>query len=638
MKFHLFRKRTQLTLALSAMISGAFAQPLSEKLATTVMRVWPDSASMPAKWSYDHGVMLEGVDAVWKNTADGKYFAYMQKSMDAYVGADGSIRSYKAEDYNIDNVKNGRTLLTLYKVTGQKKYFNAATLLWNQLKKQPRTNEGGFWHKKIYPNQMWLDGLYMGEPFYAEYAAYIHEDKAFDDIANQFIWMEKHSRDPKTGLLYHGWDELKEQQWANKTTGMSPNFWGRAMGWYGMAIVDVLDYFPADHPKRAELLAILNRFAAAVKTVQDTKSGLWYDLLNMPNLKGNYHEASASAMFVYALAKGVRNGYLPASYLSVANKGFNGIKKEFIKTDASGQTDFEGTVSVSGLGGKPYRDGSVAYYLKEKVVSNDGKGLGAAIVAAAEMELAAAPKPGAGKTVLLDNYFNNEFYKEPLTGNTEPFHYLWHERDNNGFQLLGSFFTRIGAKLETLKGAPTAATLKNASIYIIVDPDSKKETENPNYVQPENIKPIADWVKNGGVLLLMGNDSLNCELPHFNKLAETFGIHFDQTKITNHVVGNDFAAGTIDIAPGNDIFKETRKVYLKDIAALELKKPAKPMLTSKGNVIVASAKYGKGTVLAVGDPWLYNEYTDGRRDHDYDNSKAAKEITLWLVKQVPLKK
>src|SRR4029079_12661212 len=213
-----------------------------------------------------------------------------------------------------------------------------------------------FWHKQIYPYQMWLDGLYMGEPFYAEYSAVFGEDN-WTDIANQFVWMETHARDPKTGLLYHGWDESKEQQWANKETGCSPNFWGRAMGWYGMAMVDVLDQFPANHPGRDSLIQILNRFAKAITAVQDPASGLWYDILDMPKREKNYKEASASCMFVYALAKAVRKGYIPASYSGIAKKAYDGIIKEFIEIDASGQTNLKGTVSVSGLGGRPYRDG-----------------------------------------------------------------------------------------------------------------------------------------------------------------------------------------------------------------------------------------------------------------------------------------
>ncbi|RAJ33042.1 glycoside hydrolase family 88/105 protein [Pedobacter cryoconitis] len=373
----------------------AQTKPLSEAMAATVLDIWQDSLNLdpanpkPVKWAYDQGVILEGIEAIWKRTNSDVYFKYMQKSMDFFVTADGGINRYKQADYNIDNIKNGRTLLSLYKVTGQKKYFKAATLLWDQLKKQPRTQEGGFWHKKIYPHQMWLDGLYMGEPFYAEYAALIKDDKAFDDIANQFIYMEKNARDAQTGLLYHGWDESRQERWANPKNGVSPNFWGRAMGWYGMALVDVLEYFPQRHPKRKALLDILNRLSIAIGKYQDENSGLWYDILDQPARKGNYKEASASCMFVYTISKGVRKGYLDHKYFHIAKKGFQGIQKEFIEEGAKpGQINLKGTVSVSGLGGKPYRDGSYNYYISEKVITNDPKGVGAFLLAASAMEIA----------------------------------------------------------------------------------------------------------------------------------------------------------------------------------------------------------------------------------------------------------
>src|SRR5205809_5632317 len=188
---------------------------LSERMAATAMNTWKDSFALngnPARWSYDLGVILKGFEGTWLHTGNAKYYSYIQKMMDVYIKDDGSIRDYKPSEYNIDYINNGKLALLLYKVSGKEKYLKAASLLRDQLRTQPRTNEGGFWHKKIYPNQMWLDGLYMGEPFYAEYAALAHEDSAFTDIANQFIVIEKHARDAGTGLLYHAWDESKEQK------------------------------------------------------------------------------------------------------------------------------------------------------------------------------------------------------------------------------------------------------------------------------------------------------------------------------------------------------------------------------------------------------------------------------------------
>jgi len=395
---HIVRQTSVGLLLLTFVTAPISAQnePWFRRVADSVMMRWKDypgaEPGRSQRWSYEQGVVLKGMEQVWRATNDSKYFNYIQRTIDAMVKDDGTIRTFALEDYNLDNILLGRILLLLYKTTKIEKYRKAADLLREQLRTHPRTSEGGFWHKKIYPTQMWLDGLYMAEPFYAEYAAMFHEDSDFDDIAKQFILIERHTRDAKTGLLYHGWDESRKQRWADPNTGHSPNFWGRAMGWYAMALVDTLDYFPKTHPKRAGLIAILKRLAAAVAKYQDDQSGLWYEVLDRAGAKGNYLEASASSMFVYALAKGTHRNYLPASHMQVAEKGYRGILKQFVETRTDGRVDFKGTVSVGGLGGNPYRDGSYEYYLSERVVTNDPKGVGAFLLAATEMETAKASR------------------------------------------------------------------------------------------------------------------------------------------------------------------------------------------------------------------------------------------------------
>ena len=628
-------KKALMALLVFIAVAATAQQNLSERMAATVMNTWKDSFALngnPARWSYDLGVILKGFEGVWLHTGDARYYNYIQKMMDVYIKDDGSIHDYKPSEYNIDYINNGKLALLLYKVTGKEKYLKAASQLRDQLRTQPRTNDGGFWHKKIYTNQMWLDGLYMGEPFYAEYAALAHEDSAFTDIANQFILMEKHARDAATGLLYHAWDESKQQQWANKVTGRSPHVWARAMGWYGVALVDALDWFPENHPKRKELVAILNRFATAVEKVQDKNSGLWYDIIDLPTRKGNYLEASAASMFVFAIAKGVRMGYLPATKTDIAKKGYNGIVHQFIKEE-NGQTNLYGTVKVSGLGGNPYRDGSFEYYMSEPVIMNDPKGVGAFILASNEMEMLPSQSVGKGKKVLLDYYFNNEF-KKGLFGQMERFHYNWEDRANSGYSMLGDIFRQYGAKTASLATAPSAALLKNASVYIIVDPDTDKESAKPNYVQPGDAQVIYDWVKAGGVLLLMTNDSGNAEFTHFNQIPEKFGMHFNENSI-NHVTGNQYEMGALSIQSDDTIFKNEKKVYIKELATLAVKEPAKAHYkNAAGDVIIATAKIGKGTVFAVGDPWFYNEYLDGRKlPADFDNYKAAADLVQWLLKQ-----
>lgn len=610
------------------------AQTNSQKLAATAMHIWKDSFSLagkPSRWMYDMGVLLKGMEGLWRNTGDATYFRYIQQLVDFLVDEEGVIKDYSIEEYNLDNVNSAKLLLLLYKVTTKEKYLKAARQVRLQLQSHPRTHEGGFWHKKIYPYQMWLDGLYMAGPFYAEYADLMHETADFDDIANQFIWVEKHTRDTKTGLLYHAWDESRQQQWCNKQTGTSAHFWSRAMGWYADALVDVLDWFPRDHPKRKSLIDILNRLVTALEKFQDPKTGVWLDILNYdgPGKERNYFEASASCQFVYAIAKGVRNGYLPQAKLAMAQKGYAGILKQFIKEE-NGQTNLYYTVKGSGLGGNPYRDGTFNYYMSEPLVVNEPKGTGAFLLASTEMERVPTMSIGRGKTVLLDRYFNSEKRKD-AGGSLGYWHYVWNEYSHPGFAAWGHIFNSYGAKLASLDVAPTAAGLKNASVYIIVDPDHTKDNPNPNYVSEKDVAAIRQWVNGGGVLLLMANDSANCDLVHFNKLAEAFGLHFTN-KSTNMVKNDVFEQGAVDPGEHNIVFPNTRKMYLKEISTIKLKFPAEAYVMKGADVLIAGRRMGKGLVVAVGDPWLYNEYLDGRKlPAEYDNFHAAGDLAKWLL-------
>lgn len=632
-------KRVLLHLIIGMLVAyTATAQkaPYSVRMAESFMTWHKDSIMVkenkPASWDYEQGLMYKAIEKVWNRTGNGKYFEYVRRDMDRYVQKDGSIRTYKYDDFNLDNIPTGRALLTLYQQTqpDKEKYRKAADLLWKQIENQPQTKEGGFWHKKRYPYQMWLDGLFMAEPFAAEYSLIFNHLEHFDHIAKQFALIEKYAVDEKTGLIYHAYDESKEQKWADPKTGLSPHFWSRAIGWYAMALVDVLDYMPANHPERANLIKYLQRLAPALVKYQDAKSGVWYQMTTQGTRKGNYFEASASCMFVYALAKGVRMGYLPATYLASAKKGYAGILKEFVEEEANGTLSLNKTVSVGGLGGSPYRDGTYEYYLSEPIRKNDLKGVGPFIFASVEMEIAEENNLGKGKVVATDYYFNREFRKDH-NGNQEQFHYTWEDRQHPGFWFWGTIFRDLGAKTTSITAAPTAANLKDVNVYIIVDPDTKKETPAPNFVQDADIKAISTWVKAGGTLVLMSNDTSNCEHPHFNRLAKEFGLQF-LPKNVNMVQGQQWEQGRVDIPAGNAVFKNTRVVYIKELSPLEVKAPAQALVTQKGDVIMAVSKVGKGTVFAVGDPWLYNEYTDGRRiPMTYENFSAAKDLAKWLL-------
>ncbi|MBF9221807.1 glycoside hydrolase family 88/105 protein [Hymenobacter ruricola] len=613
------------------------ATPMSQRMADAFISWHPDSIvigkNKTARWDYEQGLMMRALERVWQRTGDAKYFAYIQKDLDQFVQKDGSIRTYKQEDYNLDNMTTGHALLLLAQtsVPGSDKYVKAAQYLRKQLDGQPRTKEGGFWHKKVYPNQMWLDGLYMAEPFYAEYSQVFNQPAGFDDVAKQFALIEKHLVDPKTGLLYHGYDESKEQAWANKATGQSPNFWDRGIGWYSMALVDVLDYFPQNHPQRPELIKAIQRLAPVLAKYQNPKTGTWSLVMGQEGRQGNYAEASGSSMFVYALAKGVRKGYLDKKYAEVAKKGYFGAITAFVETQPTGALAFNGTVSVGGLGGKPYRDGSYEYYLSEPLRKNDLKGVGPFILASTEMEIAAENAIGQGKTVGLDYYFNHEMRKSPVTGEPEQWHYTWEERQHGGFWLWGNQFRELGAKTVAVPAAPTAASLKPLSVYIIVDPDSRKESPKPNYVQPADSKVITEWVKGGGTLVLLANDTANCETKHFNELAKNFGVQFTDQSV-NMVQGTQFEQGKVDLTSGKTVFKNANTAYVKELSVLSVANPAKPLVTNNGKVIMATAALGKGRVFVLGDPWLYNEYTDGRKiPASFQNFQAGKDLATWLL-------
>jgi len=369
-----------------ASLEPSAIQPWSVRACDAIMRRSP---VLTERWSYDTGVVLRGFEQVWLATGDRKYFDYLKDNIDRLIDAEGVIKGLKVEDHNLDNINMGKVLFSLLaearEPRDRDRYRRALQTLRQQLKSQPRTSDGGFWHKQIYPNQMWLDGLYMAAPFMAQYAAVFHEPALLDEAADQIVLAEKHLRDPTTGLLYHGWDESRAQRWANPRTGTSASFWGRGMGWYSMAVVDVLEQMPREHPKRRAVLGVLRRLAAAITSVQSKTTGVWWQVLDAPERPKNYPESSASAMFVYTLAKGVRNGWLDRSrFASAAVRGYQGVVDQFVQVDDRDQVALTGTCKVAGLGGDPYRDGTYDYYTGTEVVANDAKGLGAFILASQE--------------------------------------------------------------------------------------------------------------------------------------------------------------------------------------------------------------------------------------------------------------
>jgi len=339
-------------------------------------------------WNYDHGLQVMAIQKAGEATGEERYLQFVADWIDYFVQLDGNIRTYHMEAYNVDWVNSGKLLFGAYERTGDERYRKAIETLREQMRSHPRNKANGFWHKQIYPYQMWLDGIYMAGPFLSEYAMRFDEPETFDDVLHQIILIEEHTRDPKTGLLYHAWDESKGQRWCDSETGLSKYFWGRAVGWFVMAIVDVLDHLPREHAGRSDLIAILDKASAAIVKVQDETTGLWYQILDLSERKGNYLEASASTMFVYTFAKAVNKGYLAQDYLLSARRGYRGLLQNLIKIDSQGLLTLEKVCGGAGLGGVPYRDGSYEYYVSEKIIPNDPKGVGPFILAALEMERA----------------------------------------------------------------------------------------------------------------------------------------------------------------------------------------------------------------------------------------------------------
>jgi unsaturated rhamnogalacturonyl hydrolase len=374
----------------SILFFGSFKQKdglWSVRMADSEMKRFPSSwmldYSATPKWSYCPGLVCKALLETWKQTGDKKYFNYVKSYADTLINEEGVIKTYKLEDYNIDQINAGKILFDLYRETKNEKYHKALNTLRDQMRTHPRTSEGGFWHKKTYPYQMWLDGLYMGSPFLAQYAREFHEPLLFDDVVNQIKLVAKHTRDEKTGLFNHGWDEKHVQNWADPVTGKSPGFWGRSIGWYAMAMVDVLDYLPENHPGRKDVIDILNGLAEAVVKVQDPATGLWYQVPDQGGRAGNYLESTCSSMFVYAMAKGVKHGYLDKKYLASAQKGFDGILKDLIKIDGDGTLTITHCCAVAGLSAN--RPGTYDYYINEKVRDNDAKATGPFILASLEL-------------------------------------------------------------------------------------------------------------------------------------------------------------------------------------------------------------------------------------------------------------
>jgi len=359
----------------------------SVRMANTVM-TQADSlihyVSGKPKWAYDVAFLGMAIDRL--GNIDAEYSDYMEDWVNYFVRPDGSVTDYRISEYNLDRIFPGRNVMTVYKRNPDTKYKIALDNFIEQLKSHPKTNIGGYWHKNIYPWQMWLDGIFMGSTYMVQYAKEFNVPEWYDVATAQTKMIYEKTLDPSTGLLMHAWDESRKQKWCDPVTGKSHYPWSRAMGWYTMAILDILDYLPSDHPDRDDLITILQKTCAALVKVRDPESGIWFQVLNHGGREGNYLEGSGSAMFTYVFAKGAGLGYLDKKYSKIACSAFDGILKELVTVDDKGLVTIHNICGGCGLGGNPYRDGSYEYYINEKRFDNDTKGVAPFILAAIELD------------------------------------------------------------------------------------------------------------------------------------------------------------------------------------------------------------------------------------------------------------
>lgn len=354
-----------------------------------------EMARFPQAYQLDHGKRLffgyaQGVGCcamlrVWKATGERRYYDYVKQWADSLINEQGEIHLYDMATYNLDFINSGKVLFDLYRETGDPRYRKAMDTLIRQLKNQPRTLQGGFWHKLVYQHQMWLDGLYMASPFMAQYGAEFGKPEWIDEAVKQFRLCHEHTYDAHTGLYHHAWDESRSQRWADPETGHSPNFWGRSIGWWFMAMVDALDFIPAEHPGRTDLIGYIRGLAETLPRYQD-KDGLWYQVIDQPDREGNFPEASVTTQCMYAYAKAVNKGYIEARYRDVAERAFHGLKKKLLVENPDGTLTLTRCCQVGGLGGNPYRDGSFEYYIGEKMRDNDAKATGPFIMGCLELD------------------------------------------------------------------------------------------------------------------------------------------------------------------------------------------------------------------------------------------------------------
>ena len=339
-------------------------------------------------WNYIDGCMMNSLISLYEVTGDKKYLDFVKNYVDYYVAPDGSILGYDKEKYSTDDVAESRVLFDLYKYFKEEKYKKAIDLSYSQILTHPRTKEGSFWHKLIYPNQVWLDGLYMMQVFYMRYETEFNGYKNYADIKKQYQNVRNLMFNAKKGLHYHGYDSSRESFWCDKETGLSKNFWLRATGWHMVSLVDVLGYMDEQiYEDYAYYKTLFKEAIDGILKYLDKDSNMFYQVIDKGNKEGNYLETSGSAMVAYAILKGVRLRVLPDRYQKIGLAIFDGICNKYLTIKEDGDLNLGGICLVAGLGpeNNRRRDGTFKYYISEPVVENDAKGVGPFIMAYTEV-------------------------------------------------------------------------------------------------------------------------------------------------------------------------------------------------------------------------------------------------------------
>jgi len=558
-------------------VHGGPAQtpPVPERIANALLQ----SRSGPqATWDEETGTQLEGLDAEWYNTANGDYFQYVKRTVDSYVDARRSASAERQPNTPVANALLGRQLLRLYRVTLAARYYEAATEVRSQV-----AASCGIPSTAPQPSHAGGTGsakLCVAEPFLAEYASVFHAPQDFEAITRDLLQWEDATRKHSSGATDLGPDALSNDQ-----------------ARLAAALVDSLPYYPTDDLGRRQLMTLLDRIAAVITKQQDSATGAMYAISDGTTAPRRAVPRPAASLYIYAFLKGVRYGYLPARYSTAAERAWDNLQKD----------------------------------------ADDANLRGALLLAATEIDLAPTATRAHGQTIMVDAWFNSQQRKN-AAGQMESFHYKWSDFSDSGYSLLGHMFQSYGMSTDTLYSAPTRENLSKAQFYLIVSPDIPVKNPNPHYMTDQDAEEIASWVHDGGVLILMENDPPNADIAHLNLLANRFGIHFNDV-LSHHILGEQVENGTIAVHPDGHLFHEAHTLYMKDTCSISLRGTASALLSDRGDVVMATAKYGHGSVFAAVDPWVYNEYTDGRKDAriygQFDNFAGGRELVRWLLDQRP---